>query len=47
MSLIAFPSLWLGTLAGLASTWTVPSFQLELFPFVVPDLQRVPKPPFA
>jgi hypothetical protein len=46
-SLIAFPSLWLGTLAGLASTWTVPSFQLELFPFVVPDLQRVPKPPFA
>jgi hypothetical protein len=40
MSLIASPSLWLGALAGLASTWTVPFIQSAVFPLVVYDLQR-------
>jgi hypothetical protein len=47
MSLIASPSLWLGALAGLASTWTVPFIQLEVFPFVMSDLQPMPKPSFC
>jgi hypothetical protein len=47
MSLIAFPSLWLGALAGLAGTWTVPSFNWSYFRSSCRISSTVPKPSFC